>query len=82
MSILPKTVLEKLNRAYRDRYGLAVFMSNPAGKRVRKAEEMLLHADQSYTDIAYSLGFSDQSYFIKQFRETTGLTPAKFRYSS
>ena len=50
--------------------------------RVRKAEEMLLHTDQSYADIAYSLGFSDQSYFIKQFRETTGLTPGKFRHSS
>ena len=47
--------------------------------RIREAQKLLIHTDKSYTDIAYDLGFADHSYFIKQFRETTGTTPAKYR---
>lgn len=47
--------------------------------RVNRACELLESTDQSYIDIAYALGFSDQSYFIKQFREMTGTTPAQYR---
>ena len=47
--------------------------------RIREAQKLLLHTDKSYVEIAYSLGFSDHSYFIRQFRETTGVTPAKYR---
>lgn len=47
--------------------------------RVQTAQELLLNTDRSYVDIAYELGFSDQSYFIKQFRELTGTTPARYR---
>ncbi len=50
--------------------------------RVREAQKLLLHTDMSYVDIAYTLGFSDHSYFIKQFRQLTGTTPARFRNGS
>ena len=35
--------------------------------------------EKDYAEIAYDLGFADQSYFIKQFREMTGTTPARYR---
>ena len=47
--------------------------------RVEKAQELLSGTDESYSEITYTLGFTDQSAFIKQFRELTGTTPAKFR---
>jgi two-component system response regulator YesN len=49
--------------------------------RINRARELLESSDSSYADIAYSLGFADQSYFIKQFREMTGITPARYRLS-
>lgn len=47
--------------------------------RIQRAVQLLETSDMDYADIAYELGFSDQSYFIKQFRERTGTTPAKYR---
>jgi two-component system response regulator YesN len=47
--------------------------------RVNRASELLESTDKAYSDIAYDLGFADQSYFIKQFREMTGTTPARYR---
>lgn len=49
--------------------------------RIEKASRKLLNSDMSVTDIAYSCGFNDLSYFIKTFKATKGTTPAKFRKS-
>jgi two-component system response regulator YesN len=47
--------------------------------RINRARELLETTDSDYIDIAYELGFADQSYFIKQFREMTGITPGRYR---
>lgn len=47
--------------------------------RIEKASRKLLNSDLSVTDIAYSSGFNDLSYFIKTFKDIKGTTPAKFR---
>jgi len=47
--------------------------------RIERAARMLLNTDESVTDIAYSSGFNDLSYFIKTFKEVKGVTPQKFR---
>ena len=47
--------------------------------RIEKAAKKLLNTDESVTDIAYSSGFNDLSYFIKTFKQQKGVTPAKFR---
>ena len=47
--------------------------------RIEKASRKLINSDMSVTDIAYSCGFNDLSYFIKTFKSTKGVTPAKFR---
>lgn len=47
--------------------------------RVEKASRKLINTDRSVTDIAYSCGFNDLSYFIKTFKSIKGITPAKFR---
>jgi AraC-like DNA-binding protein len=47
--------------------------------RVQEAQRLLERSDMSSSEIAYEVGFSDQSYFIKQFRRWMGVTPSKYR---
>ncbi len=47
--------------------------------RISQASELLLNTDQSILDIAFSVGYSDQSAFTKQFKKVTGFSPLKFK---
>lgn len=47
--------------------------------RVQNARQLLENSDKSCTDIAYEVGFNDQSYFIKHFKRLAGATPARYR---
>jgi AraC-like DNA-binding protein len=50
-------------------------------KRVQRAQEMLAHTALSLSEIAYAVGFSDQSHLARHFRQTLGVTPGQFRWS-
>lgn len=47
--------------------------------RIQHAQQLLERTSQGCAEIAYDVGFGDQSYFIKHFRRITGLTPARYR---
>lgn len=47
--------------------------------RVEESKRLLLSTDYSLADIAISMGFPDQSYFSKMFKQIVGITPGKFR---
>lgn len=47
--------------------------------RVNEAKELLVNTDRKLVDIAYSLAFVSESYFIKVFESICGLTPQKYR---
>lgn len=47
--------------------------------RVEKAAHKLRTTDLSVTDVAFSSGFSDLSYFIKTFKKIKGVSPGKYR---
>ncbi|MBE6553076.1 MAG: helix-turn-helix domain-containing protein [Ruminococcaceae bacterium] len=47
--------------------------------RIQKAARKLRLTDMSVTDIAFSSGFSDLSYFIKTFKRMKGVPPGKYR---
>lgn len=47
--------------------------------RVEKSLALLRNKNLSLTDIALRCGFSDQSHFIRCFKEFTGITPKAFR---
>ena len=49
------------------------------GFRIEKASQKLLSSDQSVTEIAFSCGFNDLSYFIKTFKTLKGVSPTRFR---
>ncbi len=47
--------------------------------RVHKAQQLLEGTSKSCPEIAYEVGFCDQSYFIKHFKRLLGTTPARYR---
>jgi len=49
--------------------------------RIQKARQLLERSSLSCSEIAYKLGFCDQSYFIKHFKRLTGTTPRRYRRS-
>ena len=48
---------------------------------ILEAKRLLTHSDKTIMQIAYDLGFEDNSYFGRFFRKYCGQTPAKFRES-
>lgn len=46
--------------------------------RIERACYQLLTTDQSITEVAYSSGFNDLSYFIKTFKKYKGTTPKRY----
>jgi transcriptional regulator of acetoin/glycerol metabolism len=50
-------------------------------KRIERAQDMLAHTDLSLSEIAYAVGFSDQSHLARHFRQMFGVTPRQFRWS-
>ena len=47
--------------------------------RVEEAKNLLTATRYSLSEIAVSVGFSDQSYFSKVFKRLTGLSPNRYR---
>lgn len=48
-------------------------------KKMERAQLLLYTTEQPVKEVAYALGFSDHSYFIRLFRKLTGLTPQEYR---
>jgi AraC family transcriptional regulator len=48
-------------------------------RRIERAKVLLSATRLSIAEVAYQVGFSNQSHFIAQFRKTLGMTPKQFR---
>jgi AraC family transcriptional activator of mtrCDE len=49
--------------------------------RFEKAKELLETTFLSVKEISFSVGFNDQSHFVRDFKKKYGLTPTEFRKS-
>ncbi|MBQ6681214.1 MAG: response regulator [Prevotella sp.] len=47
--------------------------------RIQRAEQLVVKSKSSFSEIAYSVGFSDPKYFSKCFKKETGMTPSEYR---
>lgn len=47
--------------------------------RLRRAQELLDRTAMPCVEIAYEVGFGDQSYFIQHFKRHVGMTPSRYR---
>ena len=50
-------------------------------KRIEAAKKLLTNVEMSVTDVCYSLGFTDASYFNRVFRKHEDTTPSTYRNS-
>ncbi len=50
--------------------------------RIGHAKELLLSTTKNCIDICFAVGYSNQSYFTRTFREQTGMTPREFRQNN
>ncbi len=48
-------------------------------KRFRMAKQLLIDTDLTIEEIALDIGYENQSYFFKQFKNRYGMTPRKYR---
>ena len=48
-------------------------------KRMEHAKTLIATTQLSITEICYQCGFPSSSFFIKQFKSSTGITPTKYR---
>ncbi|MCU6711198.1 response regulator [Paenibacillus sp. J5C_2022] len=83
-----QTVSDKfaLNPSYLSRVFKAAtnqgFVKYVTGLKIDKAKELLKNGALEIADIAHGLGFSDQQYFNRVFKKTTGTTPNEWRTKS
>ena len=70
--------VSQLNRKFKKTMG-----ESPIGYlvkvRVDAAKKMLLESTDTITEISYHCGFNNQTYFNRQFKNITGISPREFR---
>lgn len=47
--------------------------------RIERAKQLLLATSQSCTEICFQVGYNNQSYFTRTFKELVGMSPRQFR---
>jgi AraC-like DNA-binding protein len=50
--------------------------------RLQKAAELILAKADTLTQISYSVGFNEQSYFAKRFRKKFGVNPSEYSHKN
>jgi AraC family transcriptional regulator len=67
-----------LARAHRRHFGKSI-TDRIRGHRVRSAAHLLADTRTPLGQVAYTVGFADQSHLCRVFKAATGLTPGRFR---
>ncbi len=47
--------------------------------RMQRAQQLVAKSKTTFSEIAYSVGFTDPKYFTKCFKKLTGMTPSEYR---
>jgi len=67
-----------LSRMFKRNLGIST-LNYINGMKIKKAKELLLSSEAKVKEIAYSLGFNDEKYFMKLFKKYENLTPSQYR---
>ncbi len=71
----------RLAHVFKEHTGLTV-VDYITQVRIGHAKELLLSTAKSCIDVCFAVGYSNQSYFTRTFREQTGMTPRQFRQNN
>lgn len=67
-----------LTRLFKKHLGVST-LSYINEMKIAKGKEFLTQTEASIKEISYSLGFKDEKYFMKLFKQYEGITPSKYR---
>lgn len=70
--------VSRLAHLFREQMGITL-IDYLTGIRISHAKRMLLTTDHNCTRICYDVGYNNQSYFTRVFKQLTGLTPRQYR---
>ncbi len=68
----------KFSRLFKQRYEIT-FQEYMVRYRLKESARLLLNPVATISDIAYSVGFNDPSYYARAFKKYLGVSPSRFR---
>lgn len=68
----------RLAHIFKEQMGITI-IDYLTSVRIERAKQLLLGTDQNCTEICFEVGYNNQSYFTRTFKELVGLTPRQFR---
>ena len=68
----------RLAHIFKDQTGMTI-VDYITQVRIEQAKNLLISTDQSCTEICFGVGYNNQSYFTRTFKELVGVTPRQFR---
>jgi len=70
--------VSRLAHIFKEQMGITIidYLTNV---RIERAKQLLLATDQNCTEICFQVGYNNQSYFTRTFKELVGMTPRQFR---
>lgn len=73
--------VSRLAHVFKDQMGITIidFLTKI---RIDKAKQLLMFTDKSCTEICFEVGYNNQSYFTRTFKDLTSMTPKLFRKSN
>jgi two-component system response regulator YesN len=70
--------VSRLAHIFREQMGITI-VDYLTGVRIERAKQLLLATEQNCTEVCFQVGYNNQSYFTRTFKELVGMTPLHFR---
>lgn len=68
----------RLAHVFKEQMGITI-IEYLTSVRIERAKQLLLATDQNCTEICFQVGYNNQSYFTRTFKELVGMPPRDFR---
>jgi two-component system response regulator YesN len=70
--------VSRLAHLFKEQMGITI-IDYLTSVRIERAKQLLLSTEQNCTEICFQVGYNNQSYFTRTFKEQAGMTPREFR---
>jgi len=70
--------VSRLAHIFKEQMGVTI-VDYLTSVRIERARQLLLATEQSCTEICFQVGYNNQSYFTRTFKQFVGMTPRQFR---
>ena len=70
--------VSRLAHIFKEQMGITI-IDYLTSVRIERAKQLLLATEQNCTEICFQIGYNNQSYFTRTFKELVGMTPRQFR---